>query len=177
MTSLPSGTARPEREHIAEFEDMYAAGREPFDYTLRAVEWLRHELVADTALRLAPRRVLDLGCGLGQISRRLVAPGRQVVATDLSATAVARACRLFPDTAAAFLAGSALDLPFREAAFDVVVASDGLVSWHLNREQRATALGEIRRVLRPGGTALLTEYIRGHQFDEFVAEVVTAGLR
>lgn len=48
--------------------------------------------------------------------------------------------------------GSVLDLPYREGEFDVALATD--IIEHVDDD--ATALGELRRVLRPGGLALIT---------------------
>ena len=49
--------------------------------------------------------------------------------------------------------GSALDLPFRDAQFDVVLFMDGLC--HRSIADKAQPLAEIHRVLRPGGHLLL----------------------
>lgn len=178
-STLPTGPSRPGAERLSEFEAMYGGGRHPFDYDQRAIEGLRHERVADAARRLGGGPVLDLGCGLGHISARLRGQGRVLVAMDLSPTAVLRArARLAGGGGAPpLLAGSALELPLAAASFALVVASDGLVSWHLSPEQRAAALREIVRVLRPGGHALLTEYLRPRQWPEFVAEVASSGLQ
>jgi ubiquinone/menaquinone biosynthesis C-methylase UbiE len=76
---------------------------------------------------------------------------------------------------AEFVAGSAVELPFADEAFDIVVASDGLYSWDLSAADRVVALAELRRVLRPGGAIVLTEHMRLHRFDQFIAEVRASG--
>jgi SAM-dependent methyltransferase len=97
-------------------------------------------------------RLLDVGCGPGSITRGLaeaLAPG-QVVGLDLSAETLAAARE---DAAArgltnlAYQAGSVYELPFPDESFDVAYAHQ--VLQHLR--EPAQAVGEMLRVLRPGG--------------------------
>ena len=95
------------------------------------------------------RRVLDVGCGEGQVARRLTAAGCSVVGVDpVSAQlAVARERGAEPEYARA----SADALPWKDGAFDGVVI--GLALEHVHDFERA--LREAARVLVPGGTFLL----------------------
>ena len=160
---------------LRDFDALYRSGAEPWGYSDRAVETLRHERVAAIVRALAPRRVLDLGCSLGQLTAHLAALPAEVHAVDLSPTAVRRARERVP--AATFGSGSATRLPFAPGAFDVVVASDGLYSWHLDAAERAAALGEIHDALAPGGHAVLTEHMRPARFAEFVAMIAASPLQ
>jgi ubiquinone/menaquinone biosynthesis C-methylase UbiE len=103
-------------------------------------------------------RVLDVGCGTGdylQIMAPLVAPG-PVVGIDLSATLIARARQRAPagETTVSFRVGDAYDLPFPDASFDRVVATQVLL--HLAEPWRAVA--EMRRVLAPAGLISIGEW-------------------
>src|SRR5262249_5243610 len=69
---------------------------------------------------------------------------------------------------------SAVTLPFKPGTFDVVVASDGLVSWDFSISQRAASLCEFQAVLRAGGHLLLTEYLRPQRFAGFVDEIAAS---
>jgi SAM-dependent methyltransferase len=89
------------------------------------------------------RRVLDLGCRDGALTREYAA-GNEVVGVDADREALAEAGRLGIETHWADLDQP---LPFDDGSFDVVVAGELLE--HL-RDPRAV-LGEARRVLRPGG--------------------------
>ena len=160
---------------LRDFESLYRAGAEPWTYSERAVETLRHEKVAAIVRALAPRRALDLGCSLGQLTAQLAELPTELHAADLSPTAVRRARKRL--TTPAFACGSATALPYAPESFDVVVASDGLYSWHLRPAERATALGEIHDVLALGGHAVLTEHMRPARFAEFLAEVRASPLR
>lgn len=101
------------------------------------------------------QRVLDLGCGEGRhaITARLDAPVH-VVGLDLSAadleTAAERAAAFAqdaPDGSLAWIRGSGLSLPFADASFDCVICAEVLE--HV--PEYGAMLGEIRRVLKPGG--------------------------
>lgn len=102
-------------------------------------------------------RVLDLGCGRGERSVDLLRRGAVVDGIDISpvytsqAEAAARAAG-FDDDRFTFVAGDAHRLPYDDATFDLVVG-DGILH-HLDLD---VALGEIHRVLKPGGRALFRE--------------------
>lgn len=90
-------------------------------------------------------RVLDVGCGDGQIARALAVTGCTVTGIDPTRRnlEVARERAGGPD----YVEGSATDLPFDDAYFDAVVAC--LVFEHIDDVDAAIA--EVSRVLRPGG--------------------------
>ncbi|GAA3399107.1 class I SAM-dependent methyltransferase [Streptomyces roseoviridis] len=96
---------------------------------------------------VAGRRVLDAGCGAGPLSAALRERGAVVTGIDASAAMVALARRRLGADADLHVGDLAEPLPFADGAFDDVVAS--LVLHYL--EDWGPALGELRRVLRPGG--------------------------
>jgi SAM-dependent methyltransferase len=161
------------------FDALHRDGEEPWAFSERGVETLRHARVAALVHALLPDtpapRVLELGCSLGLMTERLAALRSRLVAMDLSPTAVRRArVRV---RAPSVVAGSATALPVAPRTFDVVVASDGLHSWQLDEADRAAALREIHDALVPGGSAVLTEHMRPERFAAFVAEVRASPLR
>ena len=90
-------------------------------------------------------RVLEVGCGSGEMAERMAAlPGVSLVATDYSEDCVELTAQRGVDARHA----DVCYLPFDPASFDVVYA--GWVLDHVRDTERA--LAEIRRVLRPGGT-------------------------
>jgi ubiquinone/menaquinone biosynthesis C-methylase UbiE len=103
------------------------------------------------ALESAPRgRVLDLGCGTGQLAHRLRRTGAHVVGCDFSAGMLREARAR--DRWVGWVQADALHLPFAGGAFDAVVSTQ---AFHWFPDQ-AAALREIGRVLRPGGIFVLT---------------------
>lgn len=98
--------------------------------------------------RLAPRagmRVVDVGCGNGLYHPRLAAAGARVVGVDLS-------LGMLRDVASPWrIAGEAGELPLRSACFDAGLCCHML--YHVPDMERA--LRELRRVLAPGGRAVI----------------------
>lgn len=107
---------------------------------------------ADQLLPLAARhlagatRVLDLGCGEGQVARLAAERGaRQVVGVDASAAQIREAHRR--GGGPAYVRAAAVALPLASGMFDAVVSC--LVLEHV--ADLDGALDEVSRVLRPGG--------------------------
>ncbi|HEV2326939.1 MAG TPA: class I SAM-dependent methyltransferase [Terracidiphilus sp.] len=88
-------------------------------------------------------RILDLGCGDGQLTAQLATAGAEVRGIDASPqmAAAARARGLEVEE------GSAENLPYADASFDAVFSNAAL---HWMRDQDAV-LGEVHRVLKTGG--------------------------
>lgn len=110
-------------------------------------------------------RVLDLAAGTGTSSVTFAASGANCVACDFSFGMLqAGQARLSAKDPlrdktrgqVAFAAGDALNLPFRDGAFDAVTISFGLRNVHGARD----ALAEMRRVTRPGGRLVVCEFSR-----------------
>jgi SAM-dependent methyltransferase len=104
-----------------------------------------HELAGGVLEWLAAQpgeRILDLGCGDGQLTERIVATGATVVGVDASPqmVAAAQARGIAADEA------SAESLPYANGTFDAVFSNAAL---HWVRDQDAM-LAEVHRVLKPG---------------------------
>jgi SAM-dependent methyltransferase len=115
--------------------------------------WLPATADIARAMKLAPgMRVLDIGSGLGGPARHFAAAhGCEVTGIDLTPEFVAVARELTEATGLSdrvtFHAGSALALPFEDAAFDAAT----LIHVGMNIADKARLFAETRRVLRPGG--------------------------
>ncbi len=99
---------------------------------------------AENVRRTGAETILEVGAGEGHLSAKLaeIMPAASITALELSPDLVAEAARAYPRIT--FVAGSVYDLPFPDAAFDLVVACEVLE--HLDAPERA--LAEIRRVTR-----------------------------
>jgi len=103
-------------------------------------------------------RVLDIGCGGGYLARLLsaaVGPGGQVTGVDTAAPAIGYA-RKRAAANCSFVVGAAQDLPWPDRSFDVVAST--LAAHHIPEAARQDALGEMYRVLRPGGALLVADF-------------------
>ena len=129
-------------------------------------------------------RVLDVGCGAGLLligaAKRLTtgkATGVDVWSTvDLSANARERTLRNVAlegvEEKTEVLDGDATAMKFTDEMFDVVVSN--LVIHNIpSCEQRDKACREIARVLKPGGVAVISDFVKTQQYQ---AEFVKAGL-
>lgn len=98
-------------------------------------------------------RILDIGCGTGELAAALAATGRRAVGADVSTQMLRRVPRDRPDEAGwVQLDPHWRSLPFRPGAFDAVVAASVLEYV----AEPAAFLAESARVLRPEGVLVCT---------------------
>ena len=103
--------------------------------------------------------VLDAGCGGGPFTRAMaaaVAPDGTAHGVDSSHESIAHARRLTRLANCTFSEGIAEALDAPDGSYDVVVSS--LMIHHLPESLRSRAVGEMFRVLRPGGSVLIAEF-------------------
>lgn len=102
--------------------------------------------------RLGTRRLLEVGAGTGRIARPLVDRGVRVTGVDIAVEMLRRFQEQVPEGAERpdLLLGDATQLPFADDVFPAALVVHVL---HLILPWRE-AIGEIRRVLSPGGAVL-----------------------
>jgi SAM-dependent methyltransferase len=132
-------------------------------------------------------RLLDLGCGAGRHAFEALRRGARVTAFDYDEAelkevaamvgAMADAGEVGHGGAAGGVRGDATLLPFPDGAFDRIIAAEVLEHIH----DDVAAIGELARVLRPGGTlavtvpAFVAERICWALSDEYHAPFVPGG--
>jgi SAM-dependent methyltransferase len=159
-------------------EQRFAAGFSgpvPETYERLLVPLIFEHYAADLARRAAqhaPGRVLELAAGTGALTRRLagaLAPGATIVASDLNPAMLERAATVGTLRPVAWRQADAQQLPFADAAFDLVVCQFGVMFF----PDKPGAFAEARRVLAPGGLLLFNSWDR-LAANEFAATVDAA---
>ena len=147
--SAPGG--RSFRDWNEEMVQRYHPGayHERSSLPVRAVERARTRQIVRLLDVLPQHRVLEVGVGAGNVLDAV--PTGQRFGLDLSPS-ILRDARLRLASRATLLRGDAALLPFKDGAFDRVLASEVLE--HL--PDPGTAVGEIARVTRPGGVVVLS---------------------
>jgi SAM-dependent methyltransferase len=114
-------------------------------------------------------RLLDVGCGVGTTASMLATElGLSVTGIDVSQSNLQRAAAAAGDSGVRFVHADAHQLPFADASFDGV-----LIECVLSLLQdKGAALGEIRRLLQPGGSLGITDMSVHGELAEDFAEVV-----
>jgi ubiquinone/menaquinone biosynthesis C-methylase UbiE len=105
--------------------------------------------------------VLDVGCGTGTLAiaaKRRVGQAGRVHGVDASPEMIGRATKKARrgNVDVAFVEGVVEALPYPDAHFDVVLST--LMVHHLPRNARRELAREVRRVLKPGGRALVVDF-------------------
>ena len=99
-------------------------------------------------------RVLDACCGTGDLALAAHAEGGRVTGLDFSQRMLERARRKTAEIE--WVQGDLLALPFEDGSFDACTVGFGL----RNVDDLDRALGELHRVLRPGGRLAVLEIVR-----------------
>jgi trans-aconitate methyltransferase len=131
------------------------------------------ETIADWA-PAAPRRVLEIGCGVGATSWRMARawPDAEVVGVDLSAGSIAVANTCFQRPNLRYRAGQLAECDLA-GAFDLIVMMD--VYEHIARSERSSVHAMLRRLLSPESRLLLMVPTPAHQ--DFLRTNDPAGLQ
>ena len=131
--------------------DAYIHGRDP-EETRRLEEQARFiggVLLDRVEVPREPQRILDLGCGVGAMTRLLLERGAaRPMGVDRALSQAREAKRLTPRGAAAFAVADGAMLPFRDSSFDLVYTT-----WFFEHVPDPMGiLREALRVLAPGGS-------------------------
>jgi len=150
------------------YERLYTLHREPWNYSKRGAEILRYALIIDCLKAIQPRFnvVLDIGCGLGQLTQKLIEISQELLAIDVSPAAVSRAAGAVKNPKVRFLAAKLPGMPFAHSQFDLIVSADGIYEF-VPDEMKDAAISDISRTLKPGGYALFSDYLKHEHFQNY----------
>ena len=105
-------------------------------------------------------RVLDIGCGVGRWSSRLLKLNASVVGIDFSESMIKEAEKRQQasnsNNRAEFVIATAQDLPFKDSTFDYIL-SVTVLQHIVDDEEVKKAASEMIRVVRPGGKIIILE--------------------
>lgn len=165
-SDVPPGPTVRERERFERFYERKWSGhvglwadRYPAEYRAFALSvYGRRNAEILEAAGPAPGRVLDVGCGVGDVATGLAGRARLVLASDIASENVRRARE---NLAAASAPGAVVQaagehLPFADSTLDTVVLAD--VIEHVVSVRGS--LAEVARVLRPGGRMICVTPVR-----------------
>ncbi|WP_321795773.1 class I SAM-dependent methyltransferase [Caballeronia sp. J97] len=156
--------------------DANFAGQIPALYDRLLVPMLFEPYAADIAQRaaaLGPSRVLETAAGTGAVTRalaRALPANVEIVATDLNQAMLDRAAMTPIERPVTWRQANALQLPFDDASFDVVICQFGAMFF----PDKTAAFAQAHRVLRAGGAMIFNVWERIEE-NEF-ADTVTATL-
>jgi SAM-dependent methyltransferase len=111
------------------------------------------ELLAQRAAEFQPRRILETAAGTGVVTQALIEalPDAEIVATDLNQAMLDVAAGRIVSANVSFLEADALELPFDDSNFDLVVCQFGVMFY----PDKVKGSAEAHRVLCNGGRYLL----------------------
>ena len=153
------------------------SGTIPENYDRYLGPYIFEPYAAEMAARVGadgPRRLLEIACGTGRVTVRLLEalPAAEVTATDINPDMLVVARLRVGDSAVRWEQADAERLPYAENSFDAVVCQFGLMFV----PDKALALREAYRVLRPGGRLYLSTWDSLENNPAFLLanEIVTA---
>ena len=119
-------------------------------------------------LSLDNKRILELGCGSAEITRNIASYGenRHITALEVDDIAHEKNLQIADLPNVTFLLSGAQSIPLQDESIDVVFMFKSL--HHVPLDLMEPSLAEIRRVLKPGGMAYISEPVFSGDFNEIL---------
>ena len=119
-------------------------------------------------LSLDNKHILELGCGGAEKTRDIATSGlnRKITALEVDEIAHGENLQLTDLPNVSFGLSGAQDIPLPDESVDIVMMFKSL--HHVPPEHMESALGEIRRVLKPAGLAYISEPVFAGDFNEIL---------
>ncbi len=143
-------------ENVAAF-----AGSIPANYERYLGPFLFEPYAIELVSRLQDRKygdILEIACGTGRVTAHLARDVKHdtLTATDLNPDMIKVAKQVVDDSSINWLPADAMQLPFKDGSFDLVVIQFGIMFF----PDREKGLAEAYRVLRPGGKLIFSTWNR-----------------
>lgn len=120
--------------------------------------------VLDELLHLDGATILELGCGKAEKTRIIAANAASVLALEVDEIQLAKNLAITDLHNVRFAHGGAENIPAADSSFDIVLMFKSL--HHVPGELMDSVFSEIRRVLKPGGVAYISEPVYAGDFNE-----------
>ena len=134
-------------------------GTIPANYENYLGPFLFEPYALDTVSRLQDKKyndILEIACGTGRVTNHLVKSVKHdtITATDLNPDMIGVAKGIVKDKSISWMQADAMDLPFTDRSFDLVVMQFGIMFF----PDKQKGLNETYRVLKPGGKIIYTTW-------------------
>jgi SAM-dependent methyltransferase len=155
--------------------DAIFAGSTPKIYDEYLAPMIFEPYAGDVVNRLSSRtltQILEIAAGTGVVTRALASALDEtvsIIATDLNQAMLDQAAAVGTKRPVIWRQADAMNLPFRDGAFDAVVCQFGVMFF----PDKPKAFAEVRRVLRPGGVFIFDVWDRITE-NEFADTIATA---
>lgn len=147
-------------------QEAYDRWAQTYRARMNAVQALEEDALLSLLPDLTGKDVLDVGCGTGRVSEIAIRRGAASTTGIDTSTTMLDVARAQSGGRSTWIRGDACALPFGPSSFDVVICA--LMLGHVERLD--TALRETNRVLKTGGTVLISGF---HPFATLRGEVRT----
>lgn len=122
--------------------------------------------ILDEFLHLKGATVLELGCGRAEKTRIVAQKSASVLALEVDEAQLAKNLSITDLPNVRFAHGGAEKIPAADSSFDIVLMFKSL--HHVPTDLMGSAFSEIRRVLKPGGVAYISEPVYSGDFNEIL---------
>lgn len=141
---------RDRKSKIFFAEDGYDLHADYYDEKLKFLDSFEKDELKRMLKNIKGEKVLDIGCGTGRLVPLLRDLGCEITGVDVSGKMLEKFSQKYPQLKA--VKGDIESLPCKDEEFDVVICAFVIV--HLYELEKA--FEEVYRVLKPGGTVIIT---------------------
>ena len=138
------------------FDELYARSRDPWGFETSEYERNKYERTLSVLAHRRYRSALEVGCSIGVFTAMLAPLCDELLAVDVSETAVAVARQKLADVSNVRVEARTLPEQTPQGPLDLVVASEVLYYWP--QDVMLSALRRFEEVLAPGGSILAVHW-------------------